>query len=49
MKAARRFTLVPLFLFPVLFFTVLTTAAQAQAAAQTQAQAQCRPRRVRGR
>ena len=31
MKAARRYFLVPLFLFPVLFFTILTTAAQAQA------------------
>ena len=50
MKAARRFTLVPLLLFPVLFFTVLTTAAQAQAAAQAPAQApapaQARPWQV---
>ena len=50
MKAARRFSLVPLLLFPVLFFTVLTTAAQAQAAAQAPAQApapaQARPWQV---
>jgi hypothetical protein len=35
MKAARRFSLVPLLLFPVLFFTILTMAAQAQAQAQS--------------
>src|SRR5664280_1302732 len=31
MKAAHRYFLVPLFLFPILFFTILTTASQAQA------------------
>jgi hypothetical protein len=36
MKTAHRYYLVPLFLLPILFFTILTTAAQAQAAAQVQ-------------
>ena len=34
MKAAHRYFLVPLFLFPILFFTIPTTASQAQAPAQ---------------
>jgi hypothetical protein len=34
MKAAHRYFLVPLFLFPILFFTILTTASRAQAQAQ---------------